>query len=499
MGPLIKIAIRNLREHKAKTLIIGIIISIGIFILILGNALLDSAALGVRKSFIENYTADIMVRAVSKTPAELTGMGGGPPGMSETRNVPYYSEVYEYLSNLEGVASAHSQVASFSTMDLGDEKGAFTLLFGIEPESYLNTFPDNIEITEGRFLQPGEAGLVIGQKILDEIKSELDIELKLGEILTLQGGFGGGGGFGIKLREVPLVGVFKFKTDNSSLENMSFIDVQTLRSMMGMTIGTSAVIEISAEDTALLGSGEDSMFSEEDMFGGDMFGDDMVDDAGTGADIDFENVLGDTSNREMLAQPDSGAWHYTLLRLENSNDVPKMIMEINNWFAENDIPAQAVDWKQASGALGSISSAFKIIFNWIVIIIAVVAVIIIMNTLVISVIERTSEIGTMRALGAQRKFVRKMFIAETMTISFVFGTIGLLLGLASIGFLNVAGLKSSNDIFKLIFGSSELYPVIGFGSIVFAYVIMLLIGVISSLYPVSVALKISPVKAISTE
>ena len=62
-----------------------------------------------------------------------------------------------------------------------------------------------------------------------------------------------------------------------------------------------------------------------------------------------------------------------------------------------------------------------------------VAVIIMMNTLVISVIERTGEIGTMRALGARKGFVWKMFLVETLTIAVVFGLIGTGLALGALG------------------------------------------------------------------
>ncbi len=63
----------------------------------------------------------------------------------------------------------------------------------------------------------------------------------------------------------------------------------------------------------------------------------------------------------------------------------------------------------------------RIVFSVAILIVAIVAIIIIMNTLVISVIERTGEIGTMRALGAQKPFVWLMFLVETLTVTIVFG------------------------------------------------------------------------------
>lgn len=91
-------------------------------------------------------------------------------------------------------------------------------------------------------------------------------------------------------------------------------------------------------------------------------------------------------------------------------------------------------------------------FNTIVFIIAVVAVIIIMNTLVISVTERMSEIGTMRAIGAQKSFVRRMIVLETMLLSGISGTLGVAAGGLVLLVLNKIGLKASNVFFEIIYG-----------------------------------------------
>ena len=62
----IRIAFRNLREHKAKSLIIGILLALGVIILIVGNSFMDTAAQGVKDTFIANYTGDVFVAAKAK-------------------------------------------------------------------------------------------------------------------------------------------------------------------------------------------------------------------------------------------------------------------------------------------------------------------------------------------------------------------------------------------------------------------------------------------------
>jgi len=128
-----------------------------------------------------------------------------------------------------------------------------------------------------------------------------------------------------------------------------------------------------------------------------------------------------------------------------------------------------------------------------------VAIIIIMNTLVISVIERTGEIGTMRALGAQKRTVRRMFVFETVSISVVFGLIGVAVGAIVIGILNMTGVAAPNQFFEILFGGEVLHPALPLSSLLYALGIIVLIGIVASLYPVAVALKIQPIQAIQAE
>ncbi len=83
MPVLLRIALRNIREHTSKSLIIGSLVVLGVIIIVLGNSLLDTAALGVHRMFIDNYTGDIFISGVSATPGaqvSLFGLtGGGSP------------------------------------------------------------------------------------------------------------------------------------------------------------------------------------------------------------------------------------------------------------------------------------------------------------------------------------------------------------------------------------------------------------------------------------
>ena len=176
-----------------------------------------------------------------------------------------------------------------------------------------------------------------------------------------------------------------------------------------------------------------------------------------------------------------------------------MIKDLNKKFDDNDLLLRAQGWWVSAMPDSLTYSGIKLLFNVAVFILGFVSIIIIMNTLVVSVMERTSEIGTMRALGAQKSFVTKMFIAETGFITIVFGFLGMALGAIVILALNRVGISTDSDALRYLGGGGVLRPVIGVQPVILSLCFMALIALLSWIYPVIIALKISPLKAITTE
>src|SRR5690606_41736522 len=61
--------------------------------------------------------------------------------------------------------------------------------------------------------------------------------------------------------------------------------------------------------------------------------------------------------------------------------------------------------------------------------------------------------------------------------------------------LHATGIEAPNVFFEILFGGKVLHPVPSLGSIVTSLVVVLAIGVVASLYPVRIALKIPPAQA----
>jgi putative ABC transport system permease protein len=423
MAVIWKIAFRNLREHKTKTLIIGLIIAIGIMVLVVGNSLMDTAAAGIKKMYIDNYTGHIIISGQHQGGLSLFGSNN----MNESVPlVPQYEKIEQHIASLPGVVAFSPQAVGQATVSIKDEVQGFVMLFGIDAERYRTMFPNNIELVTGRFLTPGEDGIMLSERSAKQLVDENDKPLAPGDSLVLTGMSMTGG---TRIREVKIKGIFRFLNSNPQLNMVSLIDATSLRALMGMNVQAASDIKLDATEKALLGEvDEDSLFT-----GGDdaLFSGSLVSEANTvkqkHSEKDLLNILGDkTSNPK--EQNDSGAWHFLILKLKDPGQTERVRAELTKYFAAENIAADTQGWVEGAGVMASMTTGIKTVFNIIVLIVAVVAVIIIMNTLVISVTERLAEIGTMRAIGAQKGFVRKIITLETAIISGVFGLIGIVAG-----------------------------------------------------------------------
>ena len=490
MSVVWRIALRNLQEHRAKSLIVGTIILIGTFVLVVGNSLMDSAAAGIRRSFIDNFTGHLVLAGVTDAPVSLFGVRTTDFLNSRTPRLDGYERLLQAVAEHPDVAAWSPQASDSATVNLAGADGtslgeSFSQLWGIEPARYREAFPDAAELIAGAFLEPDQVGVVLSEEIATDLGESAGRAVRPGDRVLLTATTQAG----IKVREVPVTGIFRFRNALPQLDFVSFVDITTLRTLTGMTVSAPAEQILTDEQAAQLGA-----VDEDDLFGGAEAGGSLVQEVEAGAGAP---VLLDLGEREQTVV-DSGAWHFLLLKLHRPGAAARVTEDLERVIGEADLNAQVLGWVAAAAPVSQLSDGFKIVFNVVIIVIAVVAVIIIMNTLVISVTERISEIGTMRAIGARKGFVRSMIGAETVTLAFVFGGAGVVLALVLLLILGATGIRASNLFLRILFGGEVLRPVVSLGSVAFSLLMVAAIGVLSSLYPLAVALRISPRQAMGT-
>lgn len=108
----------------------------------------------------------------------------------------------------------------------------------------------------------------------------------------------------------------------------------------------------------------------------------------------------------------------------------------------------------------------------------------IMNIMLVSVTERTREIGVRKALGATYRVIVMQFLIEAVVISLIGGLIGIVVGIGAS---------------KLIATFTSMKTVISMGPILLSFGFSMAIGLIFGLYPARKAAKLNPIDALHYE
>ena len=507
MKDIIKLALRNLKEHKSKTLIISMFILFGVAIVVMGNSFLESINRGLEKDFRANITGDLAISAIPEkgTTIDLFGVntvnitGELPqiPALVDLEKIEAILAETDGIKKQSKVISAQVILSKDSEMDfsaLQDEDAdmsvmdlPISMLFAGEEKSYWELFPD-LKMIEGTYPAPGTNEIIVDTRVVDGFLKTWKKPLEVGDqvLLASMGGV---------LREGKVVGIFKPANEYSAMFQSVYCEPGLARSFAELTYANSFSQELpDSVDLSI------SSLSEDDFFGDDdLFGDIIEDDSILGSTSDFDNILGDTSLRDELNKTDDGAWQFVIAKLENPKADKKIVAALNKRFKEEGINAQAMDWKRAAYSYSGTVEGIGFIFNLLIIILAVVVFIIIMNTMVVSVIERTSEIGTMRAIGAEKKFVKKLFYSEAIILTSLSALAGIVFAFICMGIFNSFNIAITNSIAKMILGGGLLHFSPTPKIIIVTILVALLGSIISNRYPVKSALRITPIKALSKE
>ncbi|AKU92182.1 ABC transporter permease [Vulgatibacter incomptus] len=302
-----------------------------------------------------------------------------------------------------------------------------------------------------------------------------------------------------KAVNVKVYGTFRFNgLERSTLASAyCLMDLMSFRDLFGlMTVEKRAELDSIRAEVGLAELGRDD--AEDALFGSEA----EVEEHESAGGIDLGSRIAATSGAANVidtfdpADLDKGTVLHAALLLKDPSRLSDTIERIEAVAASRGLEVKPLPWLSVTGIVGQLILVLRAVLYITIAIIFLVALVIINNSMVMATMDRVAEIGTMRAIGAKRRFVLALFLFETLILgAFASGT-GAGLATALTLFLGKVGLPaSSSDFLIFLFGGPALYPTVGVAQLVFGLAAILAVSLISTFYPARIAARIAPVVA----
>lgn len=480
-----RFALKNVLSRKSSIVII-LFIAFSISLLVVANAVFDGTDSGMEKTFVNSFTGNIVIRPKSNAPISL--FGDETPLTGKLTAIPElvpYTEVYDCVAGTEGIDVLLPQITGYSSVQFVDVDGRYDneyfYCFGIEADDYVANMP-GIHITEGRPFEKGEKGLMISSAAIKAMEEEggNTVNISIGQTLTVYCS----DGVSAKIRGVPVTGIYEYEVENSTLDKIILIDAETLRSLLEIQdVVPDEDIDPDSIDLIVSGLDDfDSLFSD----ASDSAGEETLEQ-------DFGTPL--VADDSLDQKSESTVWTFIVCKTAENANVNKIIRNLNSEFKKNDWPVQAVKWRSAAG--GSVSMVFylRIILNIGIILILLTGFIVIANTLIISALSRVCETGTLRAIGARRRFIALQFLFETVLLTVTAGILGCIMGIVFNKIIMVMNIHINNSLLIQLFGGSYIRTVLTSSNLCGCMLLSVALAIVGWLYPLRIAIGTNPVVA----
>ena len=524
----------------------------GIALLFVGNSIFDGTEAGIEESFVSSFTGHLSVRARGEV--DFSIFGDQTPVIGELFRMPTlapYPEIRTALERLPGVESVTPVVSGLALLEYGNYRVPAPLI-GVEGDSYLRTFP-GIQLMEGRFLQRGERGIVLPRNRITQVEAATGQKITLGTVFQFS--VADGITFRIRSAPLVGIIQYPLRNDtldsivlvdpttlrelynylvggngNGTQGNVpSGMGVRVPgRVSSGSAVDSSSPVHgpearpSGTPGTDLTAPAQDSAsnpFNQAPTFipriegatstpAGPLPGtapmtvesiDSLFEEAEPDRQVAAPGIEREAIEKELaqaLQAPrpaaDEGAWNFLLIRVARSANIAQVQRELNRLVQERGWEVAVLNWRQTAGASAMFLYWMRMIFNIGFLVVAVASLIILIDTLIMSVLERVPEIGTLRALGASPSVIRKLFLTETTLLAAAAGFLGVGVGIAAALYLKAHPFQLENPFLIQLFGGSALLPRVTVSRAILSWLTSIGMGLVGWIYPVRIALRIQP-------
>lgn len=459
------IALRSLRRRKGRMILIGSLVVLGTVIIVFGTTFSQSAKVFSKASIIENFTGDFIL--YSQRSREL------PSPFAFQTPLPLIEkadQVEAWLAKQPQVASFSSIAQNYGLISLQKDGISYELPFifyAVQAEAY-RAMLGKVKMSSGTWFGEGSAqvqpGILISEYQNQQYKQKYGVTIAAGDKVTLLSLTGGGS---VNALPSDVVGIFDPQFYKNVFNYINFMDIGTYAQLFNFT-GVTALPE--NFNQALAASSDDDIFA-------------LADD----------DMLG-SLNTDLLEKAELTGYTMIAVRLAQGVSTEAFAQTL----AAAGFPIKLARWDEASGFFASVADILQGVILGATLLIFLIVVFILMNTQIINVLERTGEVGTYRAIGADKSFVRSLFLWESVILNVGAASIGMIISLVLI--ISFSGGISLPEIMsQYLVGGGQLRLQLSIMPFVLGLALVLLVSLLATLYPIRVATKVSPLAAMSAK
>jgi putative ABC transport system permease protein len=169
---------------------------------------------------------------------------------------------------------------------------------------------------------------------------------------------------------------------------------------------------------------------------------------------------------------------------------------VNQAFAQERIPAHAYTWEEMGGPFIGGMLVTRFIARIMDLVMAIIVAAGVHNTALMSVFERTREVGTLRALGARRGRVMALFLLEALWLGLAGAMGGAALGTGLVAAFGRFGIPAFSEAQRYSYGGDYLFPIVHWPDAVWVPAGMVLVCLAAALGPALMAARLRPAEAL---
>jgi putative ABC transport system permease protein len=169
---------------------------------------------------------------------------------------------------------------------------------------------------------------------------------------------------------------------------------------------------------------------------------------------------------------------------------------VDEALAHAGTPARAYTWEEMGGPFIGGMIVTRFVGGILHLVLAIIAAFGVLNTALMSVFERTREIGTMRAVGSRRSRVVLLFLLEGLFLGVAGAVGGGLTGAALVHWFSRHGIPAFSEAQRYSYGGDALYPTLAWPDLVSVPALMIGVTVLAALGPALMAARMPPADAL---